>query len=104
MMESNVKFKQIAVVREASGYYGEILGLSEDGDIWQLVRNGEDDWNKVAMPMDWQKELDNAIASYESLKGNALIARTTMPPIFALGCSNRIAHAAFMLHPELREK
>lgn len=103
-MESNVKFKQIAIMRETDEYYGEILGLSEDGDVWQVVRDGDWNWKKIDMPMDWQKELDYELNLTHNLA--TVILRGASPAYLKRmhDSSVKLAHAAFMLHPELREE
>lgn len=105
-MESDVKFKQIAVVGETDTHYGEILGLSEDGDVWQFVRNGEDVWNKIGMPMDWHKAFDDEMAHNNNHHWSREVLRNVHLAYLKRihdSCV-KLAHAAFMLHPGLREE
>lgn len=95
MMESNVKFKSVFQADNA------IYGLDEDGQLW-LFTASFNEWHKVVMPMDWAKELNSAI--YGFLSGYMELRHKTTQDTYKIAKAIRAAHAAFMLHPELREE
>lgn len=99
-MESNVKFKQIAVFEGDGNLFAPCLyAVDEDGQLWR--KQFGCNWVKNQMPTDWQKELSDAnFGLIKAMKDRKYVRFAE----YARECATRIAHAAFMLHPGLREE
>jgi len=101
-MESNVKFVQIAVTMGNDILSPTLYGVDTDGQLWR--KSFGCDWVKSQMPIDWQKAFDDELKCAFGLA--TVILKGAHPAYLKRmhDSSVRLAHAAFMLHPELREE
>lgn len=101
-MQSNVKFVNIAVTMGNDLISPTLYGLDTDGQLWRKTFGC--DWVKSQMPVDWQKSFDDELKHTAGLA--TIILRGAHPQYMKSihdSCV-RLAHAAFMLLPELREE